>query len=75
LTHAEHCSPCHSGDRVEEDAAVAAATARRDLRGGIVYRISVDTGGTFTDVVVKDAKSQIYMSKALTTRDRAYLAI
>jgi N-methylhydantoinase A len=41
----------------------------------IVYRISVDTGGTFTDVVVKDANSHIYMSKALTTRDRAYLAI
>jgi N-methylhydantoinase A len=40
-----------------------------------LYRISVDTGGTFTDVVVKDANSQIYMSKALTTRDRAYLAI
>jgi N-methylhydantoinase A len=40
-----------------------------------LYRISVDTGGTFTDVVVKDASSQIYMSKALTTRDRAYLAI
>lgn len=41
----------------------------------MVYRISVDTGGTFTDVVVQDADSRIFMSKALTTRERAYLAI
>lgn len=40
-----------------------------------MYRISVDTGGTFTDVVVVDAENNVYMSKALTSLDRAYSAI
>ena len=40
-----------------------------------MYRVSVDTGGTFTDVVVRDPDNKVYMSKALTTRDRAYRAI
>ena len=40
-----------------------------------MYRVSVDTGGTFTDLVVRDDHNNIYMSKALTTLDRAYLAI
>jgi len=40
-----------------------------------VYRVSVDTGGTFTDLVVRDEHNNVYMSKALTTRERAYLAI
>lgn len=35
----------------------------------------MDTGGTFTDVVVRDPDNKVYMSKALTTRDRAYRAI
>lgn len=40
-----------------------------------MYRVSVDTGGTFTDLVVRDDHNKVYMSKALTTRERAYLAI
>jgi len=36
----------------------------------LAYRISVDTGGTFTDVVVTDAAGQMTIGKALTTRDR-----
>lgn len=40
-----------------------------------MYRVSVDTGGTFTDLVVRDDRNNVYMSKALTTRERAYLAI
>ncbi|MGV9195419.1 hydantoinase/oxoprolinase family protein [Microbacterium sp. MC2] len=40
-----------------------------------MYRVSVDTGGTFTDIVVRDDAGNVYMSKALTTRDRAYDAI
>jgi N-methylhydantoinase A len=40
-----------------------------------VYNISVDTGGTFTDVVVTDDDSNVYLAKALTTRERAFQAI
>ncbi|MDF1735136.1 MAG: hydantoinase/oxoprolinase family protein [Minwuia sp.] len=36
----------------------------------MAYRISVDTGGTFTDVVVTDAQGHMTIGKALTTRDR-----
>jgi len=32
-----------------------------------MYRIAVDTGGTFTDVVVADAQGRIHVAKALTT--------
>ncbi len=34
------------------------------------YRISVDTGGTFTDMVVLDQDGEFYVGKALTTPDR-----
>ncbi|GGC52847.1 hydantoinase B/oxoprolinase family protein [Chelatococcus reniformis] len=36
------------------------------------YRISVDTGGTFTDVVVADPGGRLHIGKALTTPARAY---
>jgi N-methylhydantoinase A len=36
------------------------------------YRVSVDTGGTFTDVVVTDIAGNIHVGKALTTFLRAY---
>ena len=36
------------------------------------YRISVDTGGTFTDVVVADAAGKHTVGKALTTADRIF---
>lgn len=36
------------------------------------YRISVDTGGTFTDVVVSDEKGELTIGKALTTRERIF---
>ena len=38
----------------------------------MTYRISVDTGGTFTDIVVSDASGQLEVGKAPTTRARAY---
>ncbi len=36
------------------------------------YRIAVDTGGTFTDVVVADADGRLTVGKALTTPERTY---
>jgi N-methylhydantoinase A len=36
------------------------------------YRISVDTGGPFTDVVVADSLGRLHIGKALTTPERAY---
>ena len=39
------------------------------------YRISVDTGGTFTDVVVTDAGGHFTVGKALTDRQRAFASI
>ena len=39
------------------------------------YRISVDTGGTFTDVVVTDEKGQFTVGKALTNKQRAFASI
>ncbi|MEQ8662746.1 MAG: hydantoinase/oxoprolinase N-terminal domain-containing protein, partial [Gammaproteobacteria bacterium] len=36
------------------------------------WRISVDTGGTFTDVVVADAAGHFTIGKALTTPGRIY---
>jgi len=41
----------------------------------MVFRVSVDTGGTFTDVVVSDEKGNFTIGKALTTRDRIYLGM
>ena len=39
------------------------------------YRISVDTGGTFTDVVVTDTSGHFTIGKALTDRQRAFASI
>jgi len=37
------------------------------------YRISVDTGGTFTDIVVLDeATGRLHIGKALTTPGRIF---
>ncbi len=36
------------------------------------YRIAVDTGGTFTDVVVADASGKLTVGKSLTTPDRTF---
>ena len=36
------------------------------------YRISVDTGGTFTDVVVSDQSGHYTIGKSLTTPERIY---
>jgi N-methylhydantoinase A len=36
------------------------------------YRISVDTGGTFTDIVVSDESGRLELGKAPSTRARAY---
>ncbi len=40
-----------------------------------MYRISVDTGGTFTDVVVTDRKGQFFIGKALTTPERSFTGL
>lgn len=39
------------------------------------FRISVDTGGTFTDVVVTDAAGRFTIGKALTDKQRAFASI
>lgn len=39
------------------------------------YTISVDTGGTFTDVIVADEYGTMTIGKALTTRDRIFLGM
>jgi N-methylhydantoinase A len=39
------------------------------------YRISVDTGGTFTDVVVADEQGTLYVAKAPTDLGRAFQSV
>lgn len=39
------------------------------------WRISVDTGGTFTDVVVADAAGRFTIGKALTTPERIFVGL
>jgi N-methylhydantoinase A len=39
------------------------------------FRISVDTGGTFTDVVVADESGALHLAKAPTALDRAFESI
>ena len=39
------------------------------------YKISVDTGGTFTDVVVADQQGHLTVGKAVTTPDRIFLGM
>ena len=38
----------------------------------MTYRISVDTGGTFTDVVVADENGRVAIGKALTSQERSF---
>lgn len=40
--------------------------------GAVRYRIAVDTGGTFTDVVVGDSRGRMAVGKSLTTYDRVF---
>jgi len=35
------------------------------------FRVSVDTGGTFTDVVVADKTGRLHIGKAATTPERS----
>lgn len=39
------------------------------------FRVSVDTGGTFTDVVVADKAGRLHIGKAATTPERAYTGL
>lgn len=39
------------------------------------YKISVDTGGTFTDVVVQDAGGQVVIGKSSTTPSRIFMGM
>ncbi|WP_019170168.1 hydantoinase B/oxoprolinase family protein [Pseudaminobacter salicylatoxidans] len=39
------------------------------------FRISVDTGGTFTDVVVADEAGKLHIGKSLTTPERAFTGV
>lgn len=41
----------------------------------MTYRISVDTGGTFTDVVLADDRGELRIGKALTTIERGFDSI
>src|SRR4029077_6182581 len=55
---------------------LSGAAARKSSRDiCMAYRISVDTGGTFTDVVVADADGRLHIGKALTTPERASVAV
>ncbi len=38
----------------------------------MAYKISVDTGGTFTDAIVRDADGRLTIGKALTTHGRIF---
>ena len=40
-----------------------------------MYRISVDTGGTFTDVVVTDEHGRLTVGKSLTTPERSFTGL
>jgi N-methylhydantoinase A len=40
-----------------------------------MYRISVDTGGTFTDVVVTDNNGRLTVGKALSTPERTFIGL
>jgi N-methylhydantoinase A len=36
------------------------------------YRIAIDTGGTFTDLVLADEQGNMYLGKAPTTFERIF---
>jgi N-methylhydantoinase A len=42
------------------------------MENGVPFRISVDTGGTFTDIVVSDGSRMVLIEKALTTPERIF---
>src|SRR5581483_10256580 len=71
-------SKCPRGEPRPES---AAASAQRPTRrpyaklARVGYRISVDTGGTFTDVVVADEQGRLRIGKALTDAGRAFASI
>ena len=44
----------------------------RKLAPEMRYRIAVDTGGTFTDVVLTDERGDLWLAKAPTTPDRVF---
>ena len=44
-------------------------------RSSMSFRVSVDTGGTFTDVVVADKTGRLHIGKAATTPERAYTGL
>ena len=46
--------------------------AERATHDDARYRIAVDTGGTFTDVVVGSSSGEMAVGKALTTYDRVF---
>lgn len=46
--------------------------ASKEQPGNVTYRIAVDTGGTFTDVVVGSSTGSMAVGKALTTYDRVF---
>jgi len=39
------------------------------------YRIAIDTGGTFTDLVLADEQGNMYLGKAPTTFERIFRGI
>ncbi|MDA7947741.1 MAG: hydantoinase/oxoprolinase family protein [Hyphomicrobiaceae bacterium] len=41
----------------------------------MTFRITIDTGGTFTDVIVSDASGRFYVGKALTTPGRSFVGL
>jgi N-methylhydantoinase A len=41
----------------------------------MTYRVSVDTGGTFTDVVVADEQGRMTVGKALSTPDQVFVGL
>ena len=45
------------------------------MRAAGPYRISVDTGGTFTDVVIADTRGIVAIGKALTTPERIFTGL
>jgi N-methylhydantoinase A len=45
---------------------------QRKAEADMAFRISVDTGGTFTDVVIADAGGIRAIGKALTTPNRIF---
>jgi N-methylhydantoinase A len=41
----------------------------------VAYRIAIDTGGTFTDLVLADERGGLVLGKSLTTYERIFVGI